>query len=148
MHNKIALFKAPLLLATIGLAVASGVAVAAEPNASELNGIVVQYGIVVQSPKITTEYSPWSRTWVEHYSANVRVAYSDLNLADTAGVQALHARVVTAAQFACQKLNRVIAVSDQKCVEGTLAATQPRVQAALNAAMQAAVQAKQERARS
>jgi UrcA family protein len=141
MHKKIALFKAPLLLATIGVAVAGGVAAAAEPNASEL------HEIVVQSPRITTEYSPWSRTRVERYTANVRVAYSDLDLTDHAGVQALHARVKTAAQLACQKLNRLVAVSDLECLENTLAATQPRVQAAVNAAMQAAVPAGQQRAR-
>jgi UrcA family protein len=139
MHKKIALFKAPLLLATIGVAVASGVAAAAEPQLNE---------IVVQSPRITTEYSPWSRTRVERYTANVRVVYSDLDLTDNAGVQALHARVKTAAALACQKLNRLVEVSDRACLEGTLAASQPRVQAAVNAAMQAALPAKQERARS
>jgi len=142
MHKNIALFKTTLLVASIGVAVAGGVAAAAEPNVSELNEIVVQ------SPRVSTEYSPWSRTREERYSANVRVAYSDLDLTDNSGVQALRARVKTAAQLACQRLNRLILVNDQDCLEDTLTATQPRVQAAVNAAMQAAVLAKQERTRS
>lgn len=140
MHKKVAFFKASLLLTTV--AVAGGVAAAAEPNVSQLNEILVQ------SPRITTVYSPWSRTREERYTANVRVAYSDLNLTENADVQALHARVKTAAELACQKLNRLILVSQSDCLEDTLAATQPRVQAAVNAAMQAAVLAKQERERS
>ena len=131
-----------LLLSTLGVALASGVAAAAEPNnTSEVNEIVVQ------SPRVTTEYSPWLRTRVERYSATVRVGYSDLDLTDRSGVQVLQGRVKTAAQLACQKLNHVIPVSDLACLEDTLAATQPRVQAAVNAAMQAAAPAKQDRAR-
>jgi UrcA family protein len=142
MHKKMAFFNAPLLLATLGVAVASGVAAAAEPNnTSQLNEIVVQ------SPRVTTEYSPWLRARVERYTATVRVGYSDLNLTDTSGVQVLQARVKTAAQLACQKLNHLTPVADLPCLEDTLAATQPRVQAAVNAALQAAVPAKQERAR-
>ena len=135
--------KMTLLLATLGVALASGAAAAAEPNnTSELNEIVVQF------PQVTTEYSPWLRARVERYSATVRVGYSDLDLTDRSGVQVLQGRVKTAAQLACQKLNHVIPVSDLACLEDTLAATQPRVQAAVNAAMQAAVPAKQDRARS
>jgi len=142
MHKKMAFFNVRLLLATLGVAVASGVAAAAEPNnTSELNEIVVQ------SPRVTTEYSPWLRTRVERYTATVRVGYSDLNLTDTSGVQVLQARVKTAAQLACQKLNHLTPVADLPCLEETLAATQPRVQAAVSAAMQAAVPAKQEPAR-
>jgi len=134
--------KMTLLLATLGVALASGVAAAAEPNnTSEINEIVVQ------SPRVTTEYSPWLRARVERYTTTVRVGYSDLDLTDRSGVQVLQGRVKTAAQLACQKLNHVIPVSDLACLEDTLAATQPRVQAAVNAAMQAAVPAKQDRAR-
>jgi UrcA family protein len=150
-----AFFNARLLLATLGVAVASGVAAAAEPNnTSDLNEIVVQ------SPRVTTEYSPWLRARVERYTATVRVGYSDLNLTDTSGVQVFQARVRTAAQLACQKLNHLIPVSDLACLEDTLTAMQPRVQAVLGAAMQgaapggdvtvtaaAAPEAKQERAR-
>ena len=135
--------KMTLLLATLGVALASGVAAAAEPN--NTSGITE---IVVQSPRVTTEYSPWLRTQVERYTTTVRVGYSDLDLTDRSGVQVLQGRVKTAAQLACQKLNHVIPVSDLACLEDTLAATQPRVQAAVNAAMQAAVPAKQDRARS
>lgn len=132
----------PLLLATLGVALASGCAAAAEPNnASEVNEIVVQ------SPRVTTEYSPWLRAKVERYTTTVRVGYSDLDLTDRSGVQVLQGRVKTAAQLACQKLNHVIPVSDLACLEDTLAATQPRVEAAVNAAMQAAVPAKQDPAR-
>jgi UrcA family protein len=141
MHKKVGRFKTTLLLATIGVT-ASGIAAAAESTASQLSEIVVQ------SPRISTEYSPWTRSWEERYTASVRVAYSDLDLTDNSGVQALRARVKTAAQLACQKLNRLVTVSDQQCLEGTLAATQPHVQAAVNAAVQAALLAKQERARS
>ena len=142
MHKKMAFFNARLLLATLGVAAASGVAAAAEPNnTSELNEIVVQ------SPRVTTEYSPWLRARVERYTATVRVGYSDLDLTDTSGVQLLKARVKTAAQLACQKLNHLTPVSDLACLDETLAATQPRVQAAVNSALQAAVPAKQERAR-
>ena len=143
MHEKMACFNARLLLATLGVAVASGVAAAAEPNnTSALNEIVVQ------SPRVTTEYSPWLRTRMERYTATVRVGYSDLDLTDSSGVRVLQARVKTAAQLACQKLNHLTPVSDLACLEDTLATMQPRVQAAVNAAMQAAVPAKQERARS
>ena len=138
MHKKMT-----LLLATLGVALASGVAAAAEPsNTSEVNEIVVQ------SPRVTTEYSPWLRARVERYTTTVRVGYSDLDLTDRTGVQVLQGRVKTAAQLACQKLNHVIPVSDLACLEDTLAATQPRVQAAVNAAMQAAVSAKQDRSQS
>jgi len=137
MHQKMT-----LLLATLGVALASGVAAAAAPNTSELNEIVVQ------SPRVTTEYSPWLRTRVERYSAIVRVRYSDLDLTDHTGVQVLQDRVKTAAQLACQKLNHLTPVSDLACLEDTLAATHPRVEAAVNAAMQAVVPAKQDRARS
>ena len=131
-----------LLLATLGAALASGVAAAAEPNnTSELNEIVVQ------SPRVTTEYSPWLRARVERYTATVRVGYSDLDLTDHSSVQVLQNRVKTAAQLACQKLNHLTPVSDLACLGDTLAATQPRVQAAVNAALQAAAPAKQEGAR-
>jgi UrcA family protein len=144
MYKKVGLFKAPLLLAAVGVTMVSvsGVATAAESTAAQLSEIVVQ------SPRITPEYSPWSRTWEERYSATVRVGYSDLDLTDGTAVQTLHARVKTAAQLACQKLNHLVLVSDQQCLEGTLAAAQPRVQAAVNAAVQAALLAKQEQARS
>jgi len=143
MHKKMALFNARLLAASIGVALASGVAAAAEPNSTPaLNEIVVQ------SPRVTTEYSPWLRTRVERYSATVRVGYSDLDLTDHSSVEVLRDRVKTAAQLACQKLSHLTPVSDLACLEDTLATTQPRVQAAVNAAMQAAVPAKQERARS
>jgi UrcA family protein len=133
-------FSARLLLATIGATVASGVAAAAEPNNTpELNEIVIQ------SPRVTTEYSPWLRTRVERYTACVRVRYSDLDLTHGSGVQLLQARVKTAAQLACQKLNRLTPVSDLACLEDTLAATQAQVQAAVTAAIQAAVPTKRAR---
>ena len=132
-----------LLLSTLGIALASGVGAAAEPN--NTSGLTE---IVVQSPRVTTEYSPWLRARVERYSATVRVGYSDLDLTDHSSVQVLQNRVKTAAQLACQKLNHLSPVSDLACLEDTLAATQPRVQAAVNAAMQAAVPTKQDRARS
>jgi UrcA family protein len=142
MHKKMGFLNARLWVATLGVALASGVAAAAEPNAgSDLNEIVVQ------SPRVTTEYSPWLRARVERYTATVRVGYSDLDLTDHSSVQVLQDRVKTAAQLACQKLNHLTPVSDLACLEDTLAATQPRVQAAVNAAMQAAVAAKQDRAR-
>ena len=135
--------KMTLLVATLGVALASGVAAAAEPNnTTDVNEIVVQ------SPRVTTEYSPWLRTRVERYTATVRVGYSDLDLTDHSSVRVLQDRVKTAAQLACQKLNHLTPVSDLACLEDTLAATQPRVRAAVNAAMQAAVPAKQDRARS
>jgi UrcA family protein len=133
MHKKIAFLKASMVLAAIGFSAASGAAVAAELDE-----------IVVQSPKISKEYSPWSRTWEERYSANVRVGYSDLNLTNNADVQAFRARVKTAAAVACQKLNQVILVADQACRDETFAAAQPRLQAAVEAAMHAEVPAKQE----
>jgi len=136
MHKKM-----PLLLATIGVALASCVAPAAETsNTSQINEIVVQ------SPRVTSEY--WLRAKVERYTATVRVGYSDLDLTNRSNVQVLQGRVKTAAQIACQKLNHLTPVSDLACLEDTLAATQPRVQAAVDAAMQAAVPAKQDRARS
>jgi UrcA family protein len=135
MHKKMT-----LLLATLGVALASGVAAAADPTYTS--------EIVVQSPRVTTEYSPWLRSRVERFTTTVRVGYSDLDLTDRSGVQVLQGRVKTAAQLACQKLNHVIPVSDLACLEDTLAATQPRVQAAVNAAMQAAVSAKQDRSQS
>ena len=142
MQKKIAFLNARLWVATLGVALASGVAAAAEPNnTSELNEIVVQ------SPRVTTEYSPWLRARVERYSATVRVGYSDLDLTDHSSVQLLQNRVKTAAQLACQKLNHLTPVSDLACLEDTLAATQPRIQAAVNAAMQATAPAKQDGAR-
>ena len=132
--------KMTLLLATLGVAVAGGVATAAEPTYTS--------EIVVQSPLVTTEYSPWLRARVERFTTTVRVGYSDLDLTDRSKVQVLQGRVKTAAQLACQKLNHVIPVQDLVCLEDTLAATQPRVQAAVNAAMQAAVSAKQDRSQS
>ncbi len=142
MQNKIATFKAPLLLATIGVAVASGVAAAAEPTVPQL------HEIVVQSPVVSSEYSPWSRSRVERYRDTVRVTYADLNLADNAGVTTLNARVKTAAGLACQRLGDLTPVDWQKCVDNTVASTQPRLQAVVTAAMQAAVTAKQEPAQS
>lgn len=132
--------KKTLLLATLGVALASGVAAAADPTYTS--------EIVVQSPRVTTEYSPWLRTNVERFTTTVRVGYSDLDLTEHSGVQVLQGRVKTAAQLACQKLNHVIPVSDLACLEETLAATQPRVQAAVNAAMQAALSAKQDHTQS
>ncbi len=136
--------KMTLLLATLGVAVASCVTAAAEPNnTSDLNEIVVQ------APRVTTEYSPWLRgSGGAVHDDCPRVGYSDLDLTDRSGVQVLQGRVKTAAQLACQKLNHVIPVSDLACLEDTLAATQPRVQAAVDAAMQAAVSAKQDRSQS
>lgn len=132
--------KKTLLLATLGVALASGVAAAADPAYTS--------EIVVQSPQVTTEYSPWLRTNVERFTTTVRVGYSDLDLTEHSGVQVLQGRVKRAAQLGCQKLNHVIPVSDLACLEDTLAAAQPRVQAAVNAAMQAAVAAKQDHTQS
>ncbi len=133
--------KKTLLLATLGVALASGVAAAADPTYTS--------EIVVQSPRVTTEYSPWLRTNVERFTTTVRVGYSDLDLTDRSAVQVLQGRVKRAAQLGCQKLNHVIPVQDLVCLEDTLAATQPQVQAAVNAAMQAAaVSAKQDRSQS
>ncbi|HEY0339337.1 MAG TPA: UrcA family protein [Steroidobacteraceae bacterium] len=133
--------KKTLLLATLGVALASGVAAAADPTYTS--------EIVVQSPRVTTEYSPWLRTNVERFATTVRVGYSDLDLTDRSAVQVLQGRVKRAAQLGCQKLNHVIPVQDLVCLEDTLAATQPQVQAAVNAAMQAAaVSAKQDRSQS
>ena len=139
MQKKIAFLNTRLWVATLGVALASAVAAAAEPNNTpEINEIVVQ------SPRVTTEYSPWLRTRVERYSATVRVGYSDLDLTDHSSVQLLQNRVKTAAQLACQKLSHLTPVSDLACLEDTLAATQPRIQAAVNAAMQATAPAKQD----
>jgi UrcA family protein len=137
-----AFFNARLLLATMGVAVAGGVASAAESNnIAKLNDVVVNE-IVVQSPQVTTEYSRWLRARVERYTASVIVRYSDLDLTDSSGVQQLRARVKTAAQLACQKLNHLTPVSDLACLEDTLAATQSQVESIVSAATQAAVPAK------
>ena len=130
MHQKMSF----LSVATLCVALTSGIAAAAEPSTT--SGI---NEIVVQSPRVTSEYSPWLRTKVERVSATVRVGYSDLDLTDHSNVVQLQTRVKSAAQLACQKLNHLTPVSDLACLQDTLAATQPRVQAAVNAALLAAV---------
>lgn len=138
MHKRIAFFKGSLVLATIGLGAASGVA-----TAEDRDSIVVD--LRQATTHVTTQYSTFKRAPVEKFTTNVRVGYSDLDLTNNADVAKFQTRIKTAAQLACQKLDHVIPVADLDCIDKTLAESQPQVQAAVQAAMHAATQAAHDR---
>jgi UrcA family protein len=135
MDKKI--FKSSLVLAALGFAGTGSLAMAEDLNE-----------LIIESPKVTSEYSPARGAPVEVYSTNARVYYNDLDLANSRDVRTLETRVKTAAQAACQKLNHVIVTEDLPCIRETVAASQPRLQAVIQAAMQAALLDKQDRTRS
>jgi UrcA family protein len=126
-------------LVCLGLGLAGASSLAAAEGLNEL---------LIESPKVTAEYSPTRGAPVEVYSANARVYYSDLDLANRSDVRILETRVKIAAQMACQRLNRVIETADLPCIEKTLAATQSQLHSAIEAAMHAALVEKQDHSRS